>query len=106
MELSDQELLRQALVSIVKRIETGGSTTEPPIVLVVLGSANNRNEEARAVREKPDFGNQTSHAPGERHPEFGRFPLAEPRAADVPKYCFMEPDRVCVNSGACEMLGN
>lgn len=106
MELSDKELLRQALVSIVKRIETGGSTTEPPIVVVVLGSADSRNEATGAVREEPDFGNQISHAPGGRHPGFERFPLAEPRAADVPKHCFMEPDRVCVNSGACEMLGN
>ena len=106
MEQSDQELLRETLMSIVKRIETGGSATEPPIVLVVLNTANNRHEEAGAVIVKTDLGNQISHPPGGHHPGFERFPLAEPRAADVPKYCFMEPDRVCVNSGACEMLGN
>ena len=106
MELSDQELLRRALVSILKKIETGGSTAEPPIVLVVLGSANDRGEETGAVGEKPNLGKQVSHPHGGRHPGFERFPLADPHAADVPKYCFMEPDRVCVNSGACEMLGN
>lgn len=103
MEQSDQELLRQALISIVKRIDTGGSSTEPPIVLVVLGSTN---EATIAATAKPDCGNQISHPSGGRHPGFERFPFAEPRAVDVPKYCFMEPDRVCVNSGACEMLGN
>ena len=96
MEPSDQELLRQALMSIVKRIDTGNSTTELPVVLVVLGSTS----------EKLDYGKQISHPSSERHPGLERFQLAEPRAAGVPKYCFMEPDRVCVNSGACEMLGN
>ena len=103
MELSDQELLRKALMSIMKRIESGTPTAEPPIVLVVLGSTS---EAAGAVAEKPDCGNQLSHPSSERHPGFERFQLAEPPAAGVPKFCFMEPDRVCVNSGACEMLGN
>ncbi|HEX5734627.1 MAG TPA: hypothetical protein VF131_17465 [Blastocatellia bacterium] len=87
----------------MKRIDTGDSTAEPPVVLVVLGSTS---EGAVVATEKPDCGNQISHASSGRHPGLERFPLAEPRAADVPKYCFMEPDRVCVNSGACEMLGN
>jgi hypothetical protein len=103
MEQSDQELLRQTLMSIVKKIDAAGSSTEPPIVLVVLGSTT---EATVAATEKPDRRNQISHPSGGSHPGFERFPFAEPRAADVPKYCFMEPDRVCVNSGACEMLGN
>ncbi|HEX8091728.1 MAG TPA: hypothetical protein VF762_22935 [Blastocatellia bacterium] len=40
------------------------------------------------------------------HPGLEKFPLAEiidPLPA--PKTCFMEPGRVCVNSGACEMRG-
>jgi hypothetical protein len=53
MEQSDQELLRQTLMSIVKRIDTGGSSTEPPVVLVVLGSTN---EATIAATAKPDCG--------------------------------------------------
>ena len=96
MEQSDRELIRQTLLSIVKRIDEGGSTAEPPVVLVVLGSTT----------EKTDHGNQISHPLNTPHPGFERFPLAEPRAEGAPKSCFMEPDRVCVNSGACEMLGH
>jgi hypothetical protein len=40
------------------------------------------------------------------HPGLERFPIAEGvPAASAPKNCFMEPGRVCVNSGACEMRG-
>jgi|SRR5215216_1828543 len=40
------------------------------------------------------------------HPVFERFPIAEEETAPpAPKTCFMEPGRVCVNSGACEMRG-
>ncbi|HJQ67887.1 MAG TPA: hypothetical protein VKA70_02880 [Blastocatellia bacterium] len=99
MEPSDQELIRRALMKIVERIDAGDSKGEPPVVLVVLG-------EGRRSNEKPELGNQISHPSVERHPGLERFHIAEPQAAGVPKYCFMEPDRVCVNSGACEMLGN
>lgn len=41
-----------------------------------------------------------------QHPGLERFPIAESEpAASAPKNCFMEPGRVCVNSGACEMRG-
>ena len=106
MEPSDQELLRRALMSIVERIDARGSAAEPPVVLVVLGSTDGRSEQPRTSTEKPERGNQISHPSDARHPGFERFQIAEPQAAGVPKHCFMEPDRVCVNSGACEMLGN
>ena len=42
----------------------------------------------------------------EAHPGLERFPLSETdTAVAASKPCFMEPDRVCVNSGACEMRG-
>ena len=134
MELSDNELLRRAVISILKRIETGGTTpvmlahspdqsstlnnraerSEPPIVLVVLGqidSTDNRNSEdgggtEKRVYENQVYENQISHLSSEPHPGFKKFQISEQRAADAPKLCFMEPDRVCVNSGACEMLGH
>jgi hypothetical protein len=40
------------------------------------------------------------------HPGLERFPLAEARSqSSVPRACFMEPGRTCINSGACEMRG-
>jgi hypothetical protein len=40
------------------------------------------------------------------HPGHERFPLNEgPASTSARRPCFMEPDRVCVNSGACEMRG-
>ena len=120
MEQADQELLRRTLMSIVKRIESGGSlpgvmsdrpdqsseTTGPPVIVVMLGQAGSTNDK--------DCENQASHEakPGGEtgsdmsHPGFERFQISDARAADVPKNCFMEPDRICVNSGACEMLGH
>jgi hypothetical protein len=126
MEQADQELLRRTLMAVVKRIESGGSTsvvmseqpdqssardkrqetTEPPIILIMLGQAGSTNE--------PVCENQASHEAGAggkirsdvSHPGFEKFQISDARPAGVPKSCFMEPDRICVNSGACEMLGN
>jgi hypothetical protein len=120
MEQADQELLRRMLMSIVKRIESGDSIpalvkdrpgqtserTEPPVIIVMLGQAGPAKNE---VCE-----NHASHeaVPGSKtssdmsHPGFERFQITGARAADVPKTCFMEPERICVNSGACEMLGH
>jgi len=42
----------------------------------------------------------------ESHPALERFPLSgTDTAAAASKPCFMEPGRVCVNSGACEIRG-
>ena len=41
----------------------------------------------------------------EAHPGLERFPLSEAGTAAPSKPCFMEPGRICVNSGACEMRG-
>jgi hypothetical protein len=119
MEITDQEMVRQALLSIVKRIESGGAApvvlshqtdqpangnnrleaTEPPIVLVFMGQTASTNQEQ--VHKK-----QSSHPSSLTHPGFEKFQLQESRGGNLPKTCFMEPDRICVNSGACEMLGH
>jgi hypothetical protein len=39
------------------------------------------------------------------HPGFERFTIDRGTQISAPKSCFMEPDRLCVNSGACEMRG-
>jgi hypothetical protein len=110
MEIPEQEMLRRALTAILKRIEGDGSTppvlsdrtdraTDPPVVLVFLGQAGTTNQ-------GPYHEKQPSHPSSLSHPGLERFQRLESPASDVPKSCFMEPDRVCVNSGACEMLGH
>lgn len=40
------------------------------------------------------------------HPALERFTIiASSPAPSTAKACFMEPERICVNSGACEMRG-
>jgi len=39
------------------------------------------------------------------HPGLERFTIERSIQTSAPKTCFMEPDRPCVNSGACEMRG-
>lgn len=39
------------------------------------------------------------------HPGLERFTIGPVTQTSAPKSCFMEPDRPCVNSGACEMRG-
>jgi hypothetical protein len=39
------------------------------------------------------------------HPGLERFTIGTDTQTSAPKSCFMEPDRPCVNSGACEMRG-
>jgi hypothetical protein len=118
MEQPDQELLRRTLLAIVKRIEGGGTTpvmmgdradqisdaSGPPVVVILLGQAgptDNRVSDNQDSHEaKPGAGSNTPH------PGFERFQISGAHETDVPKNCFMEPDRICVNSGACEMLGH
>ena len=120
MEQADQELLRRTLVSILKRIEGGGASpammstlpgqsreaAEPPVIVVMLGQANSTDD--KVLENQPSHEAQPGGRPGSdaSHPGLKRFPISSACAADVPKNCFMEPDRICVNSGACEMLGH
>ncbi len=107
-------------MSIVKRIESGdsipavmsdrpGQTSEtagPPVIIVMLGQAGSTNNEVcenHASHEARPGGKTGSDI---SHPGFERFQISDARAADGPKPCFMEPERLCVNSGACEMLGH
>lgn len=86
------------------------------IILVVMGqpsaqasgARNEKGESPVSAAQIPYNGaaghaRQTSEA---THPGFERFHIAEEETAPpAPKNCFMEPGRVCVNSGACEMRG-
>jgi len=84
-------------------------------VVIVLGQANSDSaackETRRPLNEAPLARAANGSQSGFRiasHPGLEKFPQpqsdSEPNAR-APKTCFMEPDRPCVNSGACEMRG-
>lgn len=96
----------------------GGS----PVIIIMLGdpqatragshTTGNRVAALPIVVKQSDCGCQNnSHAAGgnslqSTHPGLERFDLPENNAvSNAPRKCFMEPDRACVNSGACEMRG-
>ena len=94
--------------------ESHGS--EVPIVLIVTGdlSAHSRNTAVPKPAnvddiKEPATVNSCVSDHSERklsHPGLERFiMLAADSAPQAPRPCFMEPDRDCVNSGACEMRG-
>ena len=131
---ADQEIARRVLESVLRRLEANAPAAsaatvlpssragqDQPVVFIVLGNLElsqtgaHSGDPRRAALEAINITDQkTQSAPAPipvgnlqpAHPEFERFPLADAQAtAPVPKACFMEPDRICVHSGACEMRG-
>ena len=127
---ADQEIARRVLEGVLRRLEgdapvapvtTASAGQDRPVIFIVLGNLelSPPGERGGDPRRAPVEGlnitnNRTQSAPPPTtvgnsqtaHPEFERFPLADAQAtAPVPKACFMEPDRICVHSGACEMRG-
>lgn len=127
---ADQEIARRVLEGVLRRLEgnapvapaaTALTSQDQPMIFIVLGNlelSQNGERSGNPQRVAIDAINitnsKTQPAPSPTivgnsqtaHPEFDRFPLADAQAtAPVPKACFMEPDRICVHSGACEMRG-
>ncbi|MCI0490479.1 MAG: hypothetical protein L0229_28120 [Blastocatellia bacterium] len=90
--------------------------SNPALVLIVIGQLGTEfgtveRAGTQAVYEVAGKEAAYRNNDTQAHPGLEKFPLregvkglflAEDAAA---KRCFMEPDRVCVNSGACEMRG-
>jgi len=117
MSESNDDIARRVLESVLERLEAGGgslsqssatskeysrsSSSVDPVVLVVLGQQS-RSEPALAHRAS-----ESQLIPGiASHPGLEKFELPRTSSnASARKTCFMEPDRPCVNSGACETRG-
>ena len=84
MQPDDQATLRGLLEAALKQLNEETSSAERAAGSAAKSSALDRPE---------------------AHPGLERFPLSETGTAAASKPCFMEPGRVCVNSGACEMRG-
>lgn len=125
MQSSDQEIARRALSAALDRLEgrqqsenssSDAQANSPSnVFIIMLGSAppeNSINEKASAksdisynrpaLNESADYGRSV-----EVHPSLQRFDLSlSESCSTAPRMCHLEPDRVCVNSGACQTLGH
>ena len=124
---SNDDIARRVLASVLDRLEaTSGSRStqsasgveysvrafsdNDPIVVVVLGSAAMTAADSQLIsKEAPPNSAPNGSQPvagSASHPGLERFdmPVRRPTPGAL-KTCFMEPDRPCVNSGACEMRG-
>lgn len=116
--MSDQEreTVRRVLLALLAKLdgESRGDDRAAPVIVVLdgLNSALDHAERCRPSFEEPGASAAAQgFAPGQdtrqdSHPGLERFPLAETQSqSSVPKACFMEPERTCISSGACEMRG-
>lgn len=82
-----------------------GSSREAPVIIIVAGRQQpavlDQSYESATVSAGPNASNERKLS----HPGLERFIIEADTRPAVPKTCFMEPDRSCVNSGACEMRG-
>lgn len=126
MKSSDHDIARKVLVSVLDRLEgekrntSEPSTVEQPaspsnVFIIMLGNNESGNEAGELARTQSDTSYTQSAAADvsnqkraiEAHPSLQRFDLPLPdTCSPAPKMCFLEPDRVCVNSGACQTLGH
>jgi hypothetical protein len=96
IDLNDTEIIRRVLTSLLDRLDEGS-----PPRLAQPDSGPNEPESAGA-----EPGRASRIEDRAAHPGLEKFSITEARHMDsAPRTCFMEPGRVCVNSGACEMRG-
>lgn len=106
-EASGNALSRLSGVASINLPSTGVEPSSAPVVIII----HPKPSEIAGVSTTPAARLAESHSCGCNHyesplnPGVERFPLSEAGLRDSSKMCFIEPDRVCVGSGACEALG-
>jgi hypothetical protein len=109
MNSTDQDiacrLLRAALDRLENRDATLPASDAPQVMIVVFGERKTAEQNNNASSNEAIEDSRPLSLACSTHPSLARFPLAE-GSDTAPGMCFMEPDRHCVNSGACEMLGH
>lgn len=90
-------------------------SSDAPVIVIVAGDLKAHSQDP-ALRAAVGFGDTKDPAKvsscvsdyTERklsHPGLERFTIEADPHPSVPKTCFMEPGRTCVNSGACQARG-
>lgn len=117
MAESNDEIARRVLASALERLEAGRgvsshhsagaeqvsrpSSITDPVIVLVLGQGNQSEAPLANVANDTHAIHLTAS-----HPGLEKFELPKTASnASAPKTCFMEPDRPCINSGACETRG-
>jgi hypothetical protein len=105
-QLRDKEKIRQALEAAIAGLDAPNETTAEtgaPVIIVLSGL--HPTEQNGTDQSKQSFGD-TKPQVASSHPGLQRFANLETESPSPAfKSCFMEPDRECVHSGACEMRG-
>lgn len=114
-ETTDSQFGPKSIVLLSDGVSSPADASETPVILVLAGDLKARLQNSSPTRaglgDARNQGGVNSSAadhPGRKvsHPGLERFNISEgAEPGPVPKACFMEPSRVCVNSGACEMRG-
>ena len=80
-----------------------------PIIVVVASDPNLRQRSSISNQATQPLSTIVSECGCDErkvsHPGLERFTIEGDIQTSAPKSCFMEPDRPCVNSGACEIRG-
>ncbi|MEW6211085.1 MAG: hypothetical protein AB1631_22160 [Acidobacteriota bacterium] len=101
MNSSDREIARSLLASILNRLD--GSQSSDALsgqVMIIVLDQSNQTSPSETVAPRAEVARGV-------HPSLLRLDLPKAVCSDsAPKACLMEPDRRCVGSGACEMLGH
>lgn len=108
-DTSDGDVSSELVALIGDRLSSETRNSEAPIILLIAGDLKSRShanlghpKEAETVNAGPSNHSERKVS----HPGLERFTIVEAGShSSVPRACFMEPTRVCVKSGACEMRG-
>jgi hypothetical protein len=104
-EVRDKEKIRRALEAALAGLDAPTEAAAP--MIIVLGDSRSSAQESTVQGKQSIINPQQPYAGStSSHPGLQRFPALETELpAPAFKPCFMEPDRECVHSGACEMRG-
>jgi hypothetical protein len=103
-EVRDKEKIRRALEAALAGLDAPNEFAAP--MIIVLGDSRS-SEQSSTVQSKQSISDAKPYdGSTSSHPGLQRFPNLETESpAPAFRSCFMEPDRECVHSGACEMRG-
>lgn len=110
---SEGDFSSESVALIGDLLSSESRSSEAPIILVIAGDLNSSSDDTSPANlgdpKEPEAVNACPSDHSEKkvsHPGLERFTMVEAGShSSVPRACFMEPARVCVNSGACEIRG-
>jgi len=125
IDSQNTEIVRRVLASLLEKLESGSPQTHAggqqgaadssapsnaaggagSVILLMLGNLDSGPTAGSSAGAEPRVSSRIEdRTPA--HPGLEKFTVAGANHSNsAPGTCFMEPGRVCVNSGACELRG-